>query len=117
MMKEFKISFSDEEVKVLSEEREHIEELGIEMETIEEYIAYAAMAYCNTIRVMTSMKKYDDEMEKFLSKHQNVQVGIVNMPVKFDDSEEKEEFTDFISDVLNQAVKDFNDRNDEGPLN
>lgn len=116
-MKEFKISFSEEEVKTLNEEVQHMEQLGIEMETIEEYIAYAAMAYCNTMRVMSSMKEYDDEMEKFLSKHQNVQVGIVNMPVKFNDSDEKEEFSEFLSDVLNQAVKDFNDRNDEGPLN
>ena len=47
---------------------------------------------------------------------ENVHVGVVNMPIQLSNVEDKDEFSRYLNDVLNDAVKDFMNRNNE-PLN
>ena len=47
---------------------------------------------------------------------ENVHVGVVNMPIQLSNVEDKDEFSRYLNDVLNDDVKDFMNRNNE-PLN
>lgn len=114
---EFKVNFSQEEVDMILEELDEIKNLGLNVQTIEEYIAHATMTHCRTMHIASSMMNDSDDFEGIISNRDNVHIGVLNMPVQLNDTADKEEFSEYLSDVLNQAVQDFNDRNNNGPLN
>ena len=107
-MKQVVLEFDDEEMELLEEQFKQIQDVA-GMETIEDYIYYATMSHCKT------MQAESGDIEKIMA-DENVHVGVVNMPIQLSNVEDKDEFSRYLNDVLNDAVKDFMNRNNE-PLN
>jgi len=108
-MKQVVLEFDDEEMELLEEQFKQIQDVA-GMETIEDYIYYATMSHCKT-----KMFGQSGDIEKLMA-DENVHVGVVNMPIQLSNVEDKDEFSRYLNDVLNDAVKDFMNRNNE-PLN
>ena len=108
------LEFDDEEMELLEEQFKQIQDVA-GMETIEDYIYYATMSHCKTMQAASKMFGQSGDIEKLMA-DENVHVGVVNMPIQLSNVEDKDEFSRYLNDVLNDAVKDFMNRNNE-PLN
>ena len=108
-MKQVVLEFDDEEMELLEEQFKQIQDVA-GMETIEDYIYYATMSHCKTMQAASKMFGQSGDIDE------NVHVGVVNMPIQLSNVEDKDEFSRYLNDVLNDAVKDFMNRNNE-PLN
>ena len=95
-MKQVVLEFDDEEMELLEEQFKQIQDVA-GMETIEDYIYYATMSHCKTMQAASKMFGQSGDIEKLMV-------------------EDKDEFSRYLNDVLNDAVKDFMNRNNE-PLN
>ena len=104
-MKQVVLEFDDEEMELLEEQFKQIQDVA-GMETIEDYIYYATMSHCKTMQAASKMFGQSGDIEKIMA-DENVQLSNV---------EDKDEFSRYLNDVLNDAVKDFMNRNNE-PLN
>jgi len=113
-MKQVVLEFDDEEMELLEEQFKQIQDVA-GMETIEDYIYYATMSHCKTMQAASKMFGQSGDIEKLMA-DENVHVGVVNMPIQLSTVEDKDEFSRYLNDVLNDAVKDFMNRNNE-PLN
>ena len=113
-MKQVVLEFDDEEMELLEEQFKQIQDVA-GMETIEDYIYYATMSHCKTMQAASKMFGKSGDIEKLIA-DENVHVGVVNMPIQLSNVEDKDEFSQYLNDVLNDAVKDFMNRNNE-PLN
>lgn len=113
-MKQVVLEFDDEEMELLEEQFKQIQDVA-GMETIEDYIYYATMSHCKTMQAASKMFGQLGDIEKLMA-DENVHVGVVNMPIQLSNVEDKDEFSRYLNDVLNDAVKDFMNRNNE-PLN
>ena len=113
-MKQVVLEFDDEEMELLEEQFKQIQDVA-GMETIEDYIYYATMSHCKTMQAASKMFGQSGDIEKLMA-DENVHVGVVNMPIQLSNVEDKDEFSRYLNDVLNDAVKDFMNRNNE-PLN
>ena len=87
----------------------------LEWKQLEDYIYYATMSHCKTMQAASKMFGQSGDIEKLMA-DENVHVGVVNMPIQLSNVEDKDEFSRYLNDVLNDAVKDFMNRNNE-PLN
>ena len=112
--KQVVLEFDDEEMELLEEQFKQIQDVA-GMETIEDYIYYATMSHCKTMQAASKMFGQTGDIEKLMA-DENVHVGVVNMPIQLSNVEDKDEFSRYLNDVLNDAVKDFMNRNNE-PLN
>ena len=110
-MKQVVLEFDDEEMELLEEQFKQIQDVA-GMETIEDYIYYATMSHCKTMQVASKMFGQSGDIEKLMA-DENVHVGVVNMPIQLSNVEDKDEFSRYLNDVLNDAVKDFMNRNNE----
>ena len=88
-MKQVVLEFDDEEMELLEEQFKQIQ--------------------------ASKMFGQSGDIEKLMA-DENVHVGVVNMPIQLSNVEDKDEFSRYLNDVLNDAVKDFMNRNNE-PLN
>ena len=113
-MKQVVLEFDDEEMELLEEQFKQIQDVA-GMETIEDYIYYATMSHCKTMQAASKMFGQSGDIEKLMA-DENVHVGVVNMPIQLSNVEDKDEFSRYLNDVLNDSVKDFMNRNNE-PLN
>ena len=113
-MKQVVLEFDDEEMELLEEQFKQIQDVA-GMETIEDYIYYATMSHCKTMQAASKMFGQSGDIEKIMA-DENVHVGVVNMPIQLSNVEDKDEFSRYLNDVLDDAVKDFMNRNNE-PLN
>ena len=104
-MKQVVLEFDDEEMELLEEQFKQIQDVA-GMETIED---------CKTMQAASKMFGQSGDIEKIMA-DENVHVGVVNMPIQLSNVEDKDEFSRYLNDVLNDAVKDFMNRNNE-PLN
>ena len=110
-MKQVVLEFDDEEMELLEEQFKQIQDVA-GMETIEDY---TTMSHCKTMQAASKMFGQSGDIEKLMA-DENVHVGVVNMPIQLSNVEDKDEFSRYLNDVLNDAVKDFMNRNNE-PLN
>ncbi len=110
-MKQVVLEFDDEEMELLEEQFKQIQDVA-GMETIEDYIYYATMSHCKTMQAASKMFGQSGDIEKLMA-DENVHVGVVNMPIQLSNVEDKDEFSRYLNDVLNDAVKDFMNRNNE----
>ena len=113
-MKQVVLEFDDEEMELLEEQFKQIQDVA-GMETIEDYIYYATMSHCKTMQAASKMFGQSGDIEKLMS-DENVHVGVVNMPIQLSNVEDKDDFSQYLNDVLNDAVKDYMNRNNE-PIN
>ncbi|MGN1182098.1 MAG: hypothetical protein ACI4SR_03755 [Faecalibacillus sp.] len=113
-MKQFVIEFDDEEIEMLEEQLHDIQDTGM-FETLEDYVHYATISHCKTMKVASQMVNQAGGLERLMS-DDNIHIGVVNMPVQLSNQDDKEEFGQYLNQVINEAVKDFNNRNN-GPLN
>ena len=102
-MKQVVLEFDDEEMELLEEQFKQIQDVA-GMET-----------HCKTMQAASKMFGQSGDIEKLMA-DENVHVGVVNMPIQLSNVEDKDEFSRYLNDVLNDAVKDFMNRNNE-PLN
>lgn len=118
-MKEYIISFDEEDVELIESQFENEQQMGISFDSIEDYIAYSALSHCKTMHIASKMFKnseFIDDFQDSPERSDHIQIGVVNMDNPMND-DDKEEFAEYLNDVLNKAVKDFQNRNDEEPLN
>ncbi len=113
-MRQLVIEFNDEEIEMLEEQLQQIKEAGM-FDTLEDYVYYATMTHCKTMKAAAQMMKQAGGLERLLA-DENVHVGVLNMPVQLADPDDKEEFSQFLNDAINDAVQEFNNRNN-GQLN
>ena len=109
-MKQVVLEFDDEEMELLEEQFKQIQDVA-GMETIEDYIYYATMSHCKTMQAASKMFGQSGDIEKLMADE-----NVLNMPIQLSNVEDKDEFSRYLNDVLNDAVKDFMNRNNE-PLN
>ena len=64
------------------------------------------MSHCKTMQAASKMFGQSGDIEKLMA-DENVHVGVVNMPIQLSNVEDKDEFSRYLNDVLNDAVKDF----------
>ena len=98
-MKQVVLEFDDEEMELLEEQFKQIQDV----------------AGMETMQAASKMFGQSGDIEKLMA-DENVHVGVVNMPIQLSNVEDKDEFSRYLNDVLNDAVKDFMNRNNE-PLN
>ena len=72
------------------------------METLEDYVYYATMSHCKTMQAATKMFGQSGDIEKLMA-DENVHVGVVNMPIQLSNVEDKDEFSRYLNDVLNES--------------
>ena len=113
-MKQVVLEFDDDEVELLQQQLNQIQD-AIGVETLEDYVYYATMSHCKTMQAASKMFGQSGDIEKLMA-DENVHVGVVNMPIQLSNVEDKDEFSRYLNDVLNDAVKDFMNRNNE-PIN
>lgn len=114
IMKQFVVEFEDEDIAMLEDQLDQLRDAG-EMETLEEYIYFATMAHCKTMKAAAQFMNQPGGLEQLMS-DDNIHVGVLNMPVQLANPEDKEEFSQFLNDAINDAVHEFNNRNN-GQLN
>ena len=102
-MKRVVLEFDDEEMELLEEQFKQIQDVA-GMETIEDYIYYATMSHCKTMQAASKMFGQSGDIEKLMA-DENVHVGVVNMPIQLSNVEDKDEFSRYLNDVLNDAEK------------
>lgn len=116
-MKQFVVSLSDEDIELLNEEFENLNARGIVFESLEECLVHAAMTHCRTMHMASSLLgQLDEDVEDIFDEEMPMRVGVLNMPVHLNENVDREEFSEYITDVLNQAIDDFNNNNN-GPVN
>lgn len=113
-MKQLVVEFSDEEIEMLEDQLQHIEEMGV-VDTLEDYVYYATITHCKTMQAASQMMSQVGGLDKMMA-DENIHVGVVNMPVQLANPDDKEEFGRFLNQVINEAVQEFNNRNN-GQLN
>lgn len=113
-MRQLVIEFDDEEIEMLEEQLQQIQNEG-GCDTLEDYVYYATMTHCKTMKVASQMIRKTSGLDKMML-DENVHVGVINMPVQLANPDDKEEFSRFLNDVINNAVQEFNNRNN-GQLN
>lgn len=113
-MKKVVLEFDDDEVELLQQQLNQIQDVT-GMETLEDYVYYATMSHCKTMQATSRMFGQAGDLEKLMS-DENVHVGVVNMPIQLSNVEDKDDFSQYLNDVLNDAVKDYMNRNNE-PIN
>ena len=99
-MKQVVLEFDDEEMELLEEQFKQIQDVA-GMETIEDYIYYATMSHCKTMQAASKMFGQSGDIEKLMA-DENVHVGVVNMPIQLSNVEDKDEFSRYLNDVLNE---------------
>jgi len=116
-MKDLVVSFDDEEIEMLKEQLENVKEIGMTVDTLEDYVYYATMAHCKVMKTTAAMmQQVDGALGELLSDGSNVQIGVLNMPIQLENGQDKEELSQYLNDVLTNAIKDFNNRHN-GQLN
>ena len=100
-MKQVVLEFDDEEMELLEEQFKQIQDVA-GMETIEDYIYYATMSHCKTMQAASKMFGQSGDIEKLMA-DENVHVGVVNMPIQLSNVEDKDEFSRYLNDVLNES--------------
>lgn len=115
-MKELVVSLTDEDLELLNEEFESLNARGVGVDTLEECLVLSAMTHCRTMKVASSFLNQVNGFEDELEADAPIRVGVLNMPVHLNDNVDKEEFSQYLSDVLNKAIEDFNNQNN-GPIN
>lgn len=113
-MRRLVIEFDDDEIEMLEEQFQQIQDTGV-FDTLEDYVYYATMTHCKTMKATVQMMNQMGGLDKLISK-ENVHVGVMNIPVQLENPEDKEEFSQFLNQVINDAIQEFNNRNN-GQLN
>lgn len=113
-MKPITIEFSDDDIEILEEQLQELQEAG-SANTLEDYVYYATMAHCKTMKAASQLVNQSGGLERLMS-DENIHVGVVNMPVQLANGDDKEEFSQYLNQVINDAVREFNNRNN-GQLN
>lgn len=113
-MRQLVIEFDDDEIEMLEEQLQQIQDAGV-FDTLEDYVYYATMTHCKTMKAAAKMMNQAGGLDRLMSE-ENVHVGVLNMPVQLANPDDKEEFSQFLNQVINDAVQEFNNRNN-GQLN
>ena len=113
-MKQLTIQCSDEDIEILEEQLQELQDTGV-ANTLEDYVYYATMAHCKTMKAASQLVNQAGGLERLMS-DENIHVGVLNMPVQLSDADDKEEFSQYLNQVINDAVREFNNRNN-GQLN
>lgn len=113
-MRQLVIEFDDDEIEMLEEQLQQIQDAGA-FDTLEDYVYYATMTHCKTMKTAAQMMGQVGGLDRLMSE-ENVHVGVLNMPVQLASPDDKEEFSQFLNQVINDAVQEFNNRNN-GQLN
>lgn len=111
-MKQIIVEFSDEEIKMMEEQLQDMPNDN-HINTLEDYVYHASKAYFQTLRA-AQMLKQSDNGQLFGDAHP--QIGVLNVPVQLSNPQEKKEFIQYLNQVINNAIHDFNNRNN-GPIN
>lgn len=114
IMKQFVIEFEDEDIEMMEDQLQQLQDAG-EMHTMEDYIYYATMTHCKTMKAAAQFMHQAGGLDQLMS-DDNIHVGVLNMPVQLANPEDKEEFSQFLNEAINDAVHEFNNRNN-GQLN
>lgn len=113
-MKQIVVEFNDEEIEMLEEQLQQIQDTEV-FDTLEDYVYYATMTHCKTMKIASQMMSQVGGLDKIMA-DENVHVGVINMPVQLANPDDKEEFSQFLNQAINEAVQEFNNRNN-GQLN
>lgn len=113
-MRQLVIEFDDDEIEMLEDQLQQLSEAG-DIDTLEDYVYYATMAHCKTMKAAAQFMNQAGGLDRLMS-DDNIHVGVLNMPVQLANPEDKEEFSQFLNQAINDAVQEFNNRNN-GQLN
>ena len=79
-MRRLVIEFDDDEIEMLEEQFQQIQDTGV-FDTLEDYVYYATMTHCKTMKATIQMMNQVGGLDKLISK-ENVHVGVMNIPVQ-----------------------------------
>lgn len=110
-MKNVILQFTDEEMEMIVDQFMQEQEFT-EIDSIEDYIKNATIMHCKTMQATSKMLESAGGLEQLMN-NENVHVGVVNMPIHLSNIEDKEDFTKYLNDVLNEAVNNYMEKENE----